>query len=409
MYARRSGARFGCSKLRGLCAAVVIALCACSGDAGAGAIPEFRPCEQSALGAGLIRVEDGVFVQDGDAFVPQGVNSYPLLQLAGEQRWDAVRDVFDQALALGRPFVRTNAFMDGGDHPARLRDDDGSIREPGLVALDRVVAEAASFGVRLLLVLTNNWPDYGGAEAVLRAVAPGEALPKDAFWSDPRAIDAQAGFIQTLVSRTNSVTGVAYAEDPTIFAWELANEPRCTDRRLCARDTLVRWAEVMADEVRRAGALQPIAWGGSGYVGKEGEDLAAIAADGAVDILTLHVYAQLPSDWLPQLGPRARIDAASLLGASALYNGAALARHYAMPLIVEELGYRPPDDATDRDAERAAVMRALLSTAHDQGLATFPWMIGETGRPDYDGYLVRPEDGETRAVLQCIATPAERS
>ena len=49
----------------------------------------------------------------------------------------------------------------GGDNPARIRDADGTIREEGLAALDLVVAEAAGAGVRLLLLLTNNWGDYG--------------------------------------------------------------------------------------------------------------------------------------------------------------------------------------------------------------------------------------------------------
>ena len=32
---------------------------------------------------------------------------------------------------------------------------------------------------------------------------------------------------EAVVGRTNSVTGVPYADDPTIFAWDLINEPRC--------------------------------------------------------------------------------------------------------------------------------------------------------------------------------------
>lgn len=38
-------------------------------------------------------------------------------------------------------------------------------------------------------------------------------------------------FWQTVLTRRNSLTGVEYRDDPTIFAWELINEPRCiTDK-----------------------------------------------------------------------------------------------------------------------------------------------------------------------------------
>lgn len=36
-----------------------------------------------------------------------------------------------------------------------------------------------------------------------------------------------ANFMQAVLTRVNYITGVAYKDDPTIFGWELMNEPRC--------------------------------------------------------------------------------------------------------------------------------------------------------------------------------------
>ena len=36
---------------------------------------------------------------------------------------------------------------------------------------------------------------------------------------------ANKNYVKTLLMRKNTITGVIYSEDPTVFAWELANEP----------------------------------------------------------------------------------------------------------------------------------------------------------------------------------------
>jgi mannan endo-1,4-beta-mannosidase len=354
----------------------------------------------------LVQVVGSGFALSGRRVVPQGVNSYPLLQLAGQGRWDAVRDILRQAKQLGRPVVRTNAFMDGGDNPARLREADLSIREAGLCVLDGVLAEAAEARVRLLLVLTNNWADFGGAPSVVRALAPDGSLTKDAFWSDARAIDHQRAYLRTLVTRVNSVTRERYANDSTVFAWELANEARLASadaRERRSGSILAGWARSMAAEIRAAGARQPIAWGGSGYRGRFAENMTVLARDRAVDILTLHLYPQLFVPFIARLTARARVLAAIAMGAGLLLDRARLARRYGLPLIVEEIGYKTPRVAREPDRERATVMRSLLAVARRLGLSTFPWMIGESGRADTDGFLIRASDAATWRALECAA------
>ncbi len=379
---------------------VVFLVVACAADDGTD-IPPFEACEVPDIGPeDLVEPGAGALVAGPGELLPHGINSYPLLQHIGNGELEAVRDILDQAGSLGRRFLRTNAFMDGGDNPARIRDADGTIREEGLSALDRVVAEARDADVRLLLLLTNNWEDFGGAQAVVDAVAPGEGLPKDAFWSEPRAVEAQLEYVRTIAERVNSITGRAYAADPSILGFELANEARCDDPDWCDAGTLPGWAAAMSAELRDAGIRQPIFWGGAGSLGEHGEDLRDIGEGGGVDALTLHLYLHHSHPWLDGLPAPRRIEQAIEIGAGIIRERAAAADDAGLPLVVEELGWKPPEGA-DRDVERADVFEGWLAVAHDAGLATMPWMIGETGREDFDGFLIRPADELTRAVISC--------
>ncbi|MCP4679509.1 MAG: cellulase family glycosylhydrolase [Deltaproteobacteria bacterium] len=365
-------------------------------------IPPFESCLIPALLPNEnVEVKEGLFFAGDLEIVPHGIDSYPLLQHMGNGDLSSIRDILNQAKSLGRPIVRTNAFMDGGENSARLRDEDGTIREEGLVALDRIIAESKDAQVRLLLVLTNNWEDFGGAQAVVDAISfPGESLPKDAFWSERRAVEAQLEYLHEIITRTNSITGSSYANDATIFAWELANEARCDDTNWCKSETLANWAKEMSDELRLGGAAQPIFWGGAGHLGEHGEDLRRIGRDGGVDVLTLHLYLNHTHSDLYLLPKTQRIDEAIQIGAAIIRDRVEVSREVGLPLVIEELGWEPPA-ASDRDAERAAIYEGWLAVAHEEGVATMPWMIGEEGREDYDGLLIRPDDKHTRDVISC--------
>jgi mannan endo-1,4-beta-mannosidase len=355
---------------------------------------------QPVLSADLVTVNEALqFESEGQVFVPQGVNSYPLLQHVGYTRLDAVEDILAQAVALGRPLLRIPGYLDVGANPARIRADDGSLREEGLIALDRVLAAAAENGVRLILVLTNNWTDFGGAPALVKLIAPEEALPKNAFWSDPRAIALQLAYQTALAARVNSVNQRSYREDPTIFAWELANEARCersVTPELCDDMTLARWAKRMSDGLRAAGVQQLIAWGGGSGREDYGDDLEIIADSGAVDILTLHMYG---SSVVASAG-QTRREAAIAWGTKLLEERTDTAQSAGLPLLLEEVNWKPAATSSP-DHERAEVLGAWLRVARGLGVGTLPWMIGETGRMDYDGYLITSEQEETSRVIAC--------
>ncbi len=364
-----------------------------------------RAHPQVALAGIVSRDDTGTLLVDGHFFDARGVGSYPLLEHAGNGRMAEVNEILDTAVALGRPVVRTNAYFDGGTSPARIRNDDGSIREEGLVGLDRLLAAAAAHGVRLVLVLTNHWKDYGGAAAVLRAVAPGETLPVAAFYSDARAIAAQRAYIRVLVGRVNTINGVRYGDDPAVLAWELANEPRCDDEVYCGADVLTPWARTMATELRDAGARQLVAWGGSGGLGdggENGESLDRIAADGAVDIVTLHLYPHLRSALaFGTVSGAERPLVAARWGGERIREAASVARAHGRALFVEELGWAPLG-GDDADGERALVLGAWLRAARAERVHAMPWMIAERGRPDYDGLLIRAfDDPATTEALAC--------
>ena len=44
-------------------------------------------------------------------------------------------------------------------------------------------------------------------------------LEKEYFYTDSRIRDAYTNYVTMLVTRKNTLTGVVYKNDPTIFAW----------------------------------------------------------------------------------------------------------------------------------------------------------------------------------------------
>lgn len=215
--------------------------------------------------------------------------------------------------------MRTWAF---GERPANgnpktpaLQVAPGVYDEPMFAALDRVVFEAGKRGLRLLLALSNNWDAYGGAPAYISwAAAAGEAIgtptAPDAspFFTSPHCKAAFKAFMATLLNRVNTFSGIAYKDDPIIFALDLMNEPRVPADPSGA--TLGAWITEMAAHFKSIDRNHLLTIGAEGFYGQStpelmkdnppgdngtGNDFVAHHTLDGIDFATAHCW---PDQWL---------------------------------------------------------------------------------------------------------------
>ena len=86
----------------------------------------------------------------------------------------------------------------------------------GLQRLDYVVKASEKRGIKLIINFVNNWTDFGGMAAYMKFFGGNDN--KD--WYGNAKIQAQyQTYIKSVVSR--------YVNSTAVFAWQLANEPRC--------------------------------------------------------------------------------------------------------------------------------------------------------------------------------------
>ena len=134
-----------------------------------------------------------------------------------EQR-DAVQSV-DQ---MGGTVIRIYTLSvgsSGSDTPRHVTAP-GEFSEDLFVALDHAVAEARERCIRLIIPLVDQHHYWGGIEEY----AAFRGLEKEDFWTDDELFEDYMTTVEFLLTRTNTVTGVQYRDDPTILAWETGNE-----------------------------------------------------------------------------------------------------------------------------------------------------------------------------------------
>lgn len=195
-------------------------------------------------------------------------------------------ETLKQASSLGIKVVRVWAFGEGGpndvrpmadfadwprNHPFRFAPDQWN--EEAFVHLDKVLAEAAKNRLLVQLCLTNWWRDTGGVTQYLRWAGINDAaddrLPFGInndkailFYTNPETRRLYKEHLAKLATRRNSVTGVLYRDDPTIFGWELMNEAQVITGRWAERRA---WFAEMSSYLKGLDPNHMIAPGAWGY------------------------------------------------------------------------------------------------------------------------------------------------
>jgi mannan endo-1,4-beta-mannosidase len=277
--------------------------------------------------------------------------------------------------------------------------------ENGLVRLDYVLAAAAEHDIKLIVVLINNWPAFGGIDQYLTWYGRGE---HHEFFSAPELKQAYRNWVEHVLTRVNTVNGRRYKDDPVVFAWELANEPRCKSGSSFDSNTgwdtstITSWADEMSSFVKSLDPNHLVSVGDEGFLNGGGQhwayrahvgvDHAALTALPHVDFGTFHLY---PDDWGTAAGFAEQWIADHL----------DLARRLGKPSLLEEYGIKAARGVDQRLASYRRYNDVLLERG---GSASMPWMLagsdGNARYPDYDGFTFYRDD----AIGKLLASYAER-
>lgn len=288
-----------------------------------------------------------------------------------------------------------------------------------LGGLDYLLVEMRRRNMRAVLYLTNFWEWSGGMMTYLSYVNGGRfinmndpAHPWPAFadmasdfYGNPRAVALYRDYIRALVGRTNAASGMRYADDPTIMAWQLANEPRPGGGDAVALRNLpafYRWVADSAALIKTIDRNHLVSTGSEGLKGciERADIVEAEHRIAGIDYLTAHVW---PLNW-------SWIDAKDLAGTRAagatkvqdyLDQHIAIATRIGKPLVIEEFGYPRDGGSYDpaattryKDDFYRQIYAAVTASAQAGGpiAGSNFWAWSGSGRAAHPDFRFRPGD-----------------
>jgi mannan endo-1,4-beta-mannosidase len=182
----------------------------------------------------FVQVQNADFILKGEPFHFAGSNAYylPNYQKIDPNVVDRTMDLFELA---GVRVVRMWGFYDGFDCGYSATDPEENViqtepdvyNESALRDLDQVIAKGKQRGIMFIIPFINYWDELGGICQYNTWANESEAsINMTAFIENEQTQRWYKNYIAMLLNRINTVTGVAYKDEPAIFSWQIINEGR---------------------------------------------------------------------------------------------------------------------------------------------------------------------------------------
>ena len=317
-------------------------------------------CSCQASQPSFVRVENGRFVSDDYPSHFVGTNFWYGAILASEGQGGDIERLeaeLDTLKALGMTNLRVLVGGDGPDGvPTRveptLQKEPGVYNDTIFRGLDRLLVEMAERNMKAVLYINNSWEWSGGYGMYLEWAGAGKALIPSidgyqaytksvaAFMTNEKAKEMFADHVRHVVSRTNTITGKPYSEDPAIFSWQIGNEPRCFSHDPVNQQLFAEWMWDTAALIKSIDPNHMVSSGSEGSWGCENDMslFEKIHSCPDIDYMNIHLW---PYNWgwvkedsLLEMLPQTKINTKKYIDEHLV-----LARKYKKPVVMEEFGF----------------------------------------------------------------------
>ena len=341
---------------------------------------------------GFVTVQNGEFVRDGEKVTFVGTNFWYGPIIASEGRGgdrDRLHRELDTLKAIGVTNLRILVGSDGPEGVAYkvepvLQSAPGVYNDTLLRGLDYLLDQMAQRDMHAVLYFNNSWEWSGGYGQYLEWAGDGKALLPSVdgyenyvehvsrFVKNEKAKQLYYDHVKNIVTRTNTITGKAYKDDPTIFSWQIGNEPRAFARDSVTKDAFADWMCTSAGLIKSLDPNHMVSSGSEGLYGCEVDmDLfEKIHACGHFDYLNVHIW-PLVWRWVTKDTFADSVSVANVRTEEYLTAHFPVAERLGKPIVLEEFGYpRDGEKTFEGEAEKfwdgVCLSKESATTARDE-------------------------------------------